>query len=95
MNEPTLRFQPPQAGTANVARPPRNHDLLSVNDVAHELGVSPRTIEREIRRAGSKFPQPFRVGLGRKRQWLRSNVEAYRSALAVLGSPLPSSPDHE
>jgi predicted DNA-binding transcriptional regulator AlpA len=86
----SLRLQAP-AG-ANVARPSqRNRDILDVHDVAHELGVSVRTVEREIRRPGSKFPQPYRVGLGRKRHWLRSNVEAYRAALAVFGGRIVSS----
>jgi predicted DNA-binding transcriptional regulator AlpA len=87
MNDATLRLQP-SAGT-DVSRPSqRNREILDVHDVAHELGVSVRTIEREIRRPGSKFPQPYRVGLGKKRHWLRSNVQAYRAALVLLG-PTP------
>jgi predicted DNA-binding transcriptional regulator AlpA len=48
-------------------------DLLTAEDVAHALGISPRTLRRERQRRG--FPKPVR-GRGRPR-WRRREIEAY------------------
>jgi hypothetical protein len=87
------------AGT-DVVRPSarrshRNQNVLDVHDVCYELGISLRTLERELRRRGSKFPQPFQRAPGTKRQWMLTDVAGYRTALAFLSRTGRSSDDHE
>ena len=48
-------------------------DLLTAEDVAHALGISPRTLRRERQRRA--FPKPVR-GRGRPR-WRRRDILAY------------------
>ena len=90
MDDPILRFQPP----AMSKYTPKNPDLLNCNGVAHLLGVSRRTLERALVAPGSKIPRPFQIGAGNKRLWMRSDVVAYRTALAFL-SRTPRNPSHD
>lgn len=51
--------------------------LLSVREAAHRLGVSRRTLEREVCR--KKFPPPMKIGA--KSVYLVSDVESYVARL--------------
>jgi hypothetical protein len=80
MDDLTLRFAPPGASKYT----PKNPDLLDCDQVAYELGFSKRTLERALAAPGSKVPRPFQRGPGKKRLWMRSDVVAYRTAMAFL-----------
>ncbi len=60
----------------------RKDRVLASTEVAAELGISERTLERWIKRG--KFPEPVRFGV--RRQWLRSAVDAWVAAIQKGGS---------
>jgi hypothetical protein len=80
MEDNLTLFAPPVASRYA----PKNPDLLDCDQVAYELGVSRRTLERALIAPGSKVPRPFQRGPGKKRLWMRSDVVAYRTAMAFL-----------
>jgi hypothetical protein len=84
MDDPTVRFAPPAVSGKARRAPPRNPDVCDVNQVADLLGISRRTLERELDDPASNVPKPFRVGRSTKRVWLRSHVIEYRAALAYI-----------
>ena len=59
--------------------------LLSVRETAHRLGVSRRTLEREVCR--KKFPPPMKIGS--KSVYLVSDVETYVDQLKAVRDGTP------
>jgi len=78
MDDRIVRFAPPAAHSKARRAPPRNPDILDVNQVADFLGISRRALERELADQGSNVPRPFYVGKSTKRLWLQSHVLEYR-----------------
>ena len=62
--------------------------LLPVKETARRLGISRRTLEREVSRR--KFPPPMKIGA--KSLYHVSDVERYVTALLAMrdGAALPS-----
>jgi excisionase family DNA binding protein len=70
-----------KSAAPGYARPKILDGLVSQDEIANELGVHPRTIERWVRQGD--FPKPF--VLGRKRYW---EAKAVRALLeSNLGGP--------
>jgi excisionase family DNA binding protein len=61
--------------------------LLSVREAAHRLGVSRRTLEREVCR--KKFPPPMKIGS--KSVYLVSDVERYVQSLLAQREAMQAS----
>lgn len=62
---------------------PRFGVLLTIKDVAGFLGITPRTIYREIQRGN--FPKPLQL-TKRKVRWELANIEAHVSKLRAAAS---------
>jgi hypothetical protein len=63
--------------TLSTQRPTKSRDVFFIDDLAAELGVSRRTIERRLQTR--TFPIPMLPTISRRPMWGRADVERFKA----------------